>query len=565
MKDFTTYTYERPDMADVASKINALVHDFEASTEVAAQLAILSEINEVRDFVETMMTLSSIRHSIDVNDPFYKEENDYFDEAGPVYVSLLQGFYKALVGAGTRSELERELGTHLFQLAQAQIEAFSDEIIEDLIEENKLSTEYMALIAKAQIPYEGEVYTLSQLAPFMESGDRGVRKETSALYYGYFEEHEEEFDDLFDKLVKVRDKMAKTLGYENFIPLGYKRMQRTDYGPREVKAYRDQIYNEVVPMATALYLRQQNRLGLSDFHYYDENLTFATGNAMPKGSPQDIVDAASGMYHSLSKETGEFFDFMLERKLMDLEAKTGKQSGGYCTFMANYQSPFIFSNFNGTQGDVIVLTHEAGHAFQMYLSRRQEVPEYRFPTYEACEIHSMSMEFLTWPWMDKFFGEDTEKFKFNHLSDSLTFLPYGASIDEFQHYVYENPRATPKERKRVFRQIERKYLPHRNYDDNSFLERGTYWYRQNHVFRSPFYYIDYTLAQAVAFQYYRMAQENGREAIENYIDFTRLGGTLPFTGLLKAGGLKNPFKSGTLAYALEPITDYLEAVNDKAL
>ena len=263
------------------------------------------------------------------------------------------------------------------------------------------------------------------------------------------------------------------------------------------------------------------------------------------------------MYEDLSKETGEFFKFMQENHLMDLVAKKGKAGGGYCTFIEDYKAPFIFSNFNGTSGDIDVLTHEAGHAFQVYSSRHFEIPEYYWPTYEACEIHSMSMEFFTWPWMDLFFKEDTDKYKFSHLSDALLFLPYGVSVDEFQHWVYENPEATPKERKLQWREIEKKYLPHKDYEGNDYLENGGFWQRQGHIYNSPFYYIDYTLAQICAFQFWKRSRENQEEAWADYVKLCKLGGSMSFTKLVEAANLISPFEDGCVESVVGEIETWL--------
>jgi M3 family oligoendopeptidase len=256
---------------------------------------------------------------------------------------------------------------------------------------------------------------------------------------------------------------------------------------------------------------------------------------------------------------------MQENNLMDLVAKKGKAGGGYCTYIENYKSPFIFSNFNGTSGDIDVLTHEAGHAFQVYSSRHFEIPEYYWPTYEACEIHSMSMEFFTWPWMELFFEEDTDKYKFSHLSDALLFLPYGVSVDEFQHWVYENPEATPKERKLKWREIEKKYLPHKDYDGNKYLENGGFWQRQGHIYNSPFYYIDYTLAQICAFQFWKRSRENQEEAWADYVNLCKLGGSMSFTKLVEAANLISPFEAGCVESVVGVIENWLNSVDDKKL
>ena len=332
-----------------------------------------------------------------------------------------------------------------------------------------------------------------------------------------------------------------------------------------VAGYRKQVLENIVPIHTELRKRQEKRLGVKKLRFYDEAIKFNSGNADPHGSPEWILNNGKTMYKELSKETDEFFTFMTENNLLDLLSKKGKMSGGYCTYIPDYKSPFIFANFNATSHDVDVLTHEAGHAFQVYQSRGYEVPEYLWPTYEACEIHSMSMEFLTWPWMNLFFEEDTEKYKFIHLSEALLFIPYGVTVDEFQHWVYENPEVSPQERREKWLEIEKKYLPTRDYGEVEELKDGIFWFRQGHIFSSPFYYIDYTLAQVCAFQFWIKANENREKAWSEYLNLCKLGGSKPFFELMKSANLKNPFEKGVLAEVVPKIKEYLDSIDDMKL
>ncbi|MBP2078826.1 M3 family oligoendopeptidase [Oceanobacillus polygoni] len=332
-----------------------------------------------------------------------------------------------------------------------------------------------------------------------------------------------------------------------------------------VANFRKQVRDYIVPLATKLYEKQAARIGVDSLKFYDENFQFKSGNAKPKGSPDWIIENGKKMYQELSDETNEFFQFMLDRNLMDLEAKKGKEAGGYCTFIEDYEAPYIFANFNGTSGDIDVLTHEAGHAFQVYTSRNLKVPEYIFPTSEAAEIHSMSMEFITWPWMELFFKEDTDKYKYSHLADGLQFLPYGVAVDEFQHLVYENPDWTPEQRKDAWKKLEEVYLPHRDYDGNAYLTSGGYWQRQGHIYDIPFYYIDYTLAQICAFQFWKKSRENHKEAWEDYLNLCKQGGSQSFLSLVKTAKLNSPFEEGTVEAVIKTIEDWFESVDDKAL
>lgn len=561
MITFSEYEYVRPNIDEVKDKFNELISRFQKANSFDEQDSILEEIKLIRNEVESMMELVYIRNSINTVDEFYEKEKEFMDEVSPIYQGLISDYYKVLINSKFRSKLEEKWGKQLFKLAEMQIKTFSPDIIEDLQVENKLVTEYDKLKASAKIMFEGKERNLSELEPFMQSQDRSMRKKTYEAYSNFFKENEAKFDEIYDKLVKVRHKIAKKLGYKNFVEVGYMRMQRSDYNAEMVSTYREQVLKYIVPVAEKLKKRQAERLGLKELKYYDEPIKFLTGNAVPKGDYKHILNNAKTMYKELSEETNKFFNFMVDHELMDLLSKKGKAGGGYCTYISKYKSPFIFSNFNGTSGDIDVLTHEAGHAFQTYLSRSLEIPEYAFPTSEAAEIHSMSMEFLTWPWMNLFFEEQEQKYKFAHLSEAITFIPYGVTVDEFQHFVYENPEVTPEERKLAWRKIEKKYLPGKDYEDNDFYNRGGFWFKQGHIFQVPFYYIDYTLAQVCAFQFWIKSHENRENAWKDYLALCKEGGSKPFLELLKVANLKNPFEDGCMKKVVEPLEEWLDNNN----
>ena len=563
--NFNDYKYEHLDLEKIKEEFSELIGSFEKAENVEGQIEAFDKIIKLRNHIETMQTLVSIRHSIDTNDEFYDKENEYMDEISPILFGFTNDFYKALVNSKFKEELIKKYGKLLFNLAENTLKVFSNEIIPDAQEENRLSSKYSKLIASAKIDFDGKELNLSQMVPYTQSKDRNVRIEAAKKVAQFFAENQEEFDNIYDSLVKVRTKMAQKMGYKNYVEFGYKQLSRLEYDAKMVEGYRNQVLENIVPLHTELRKRQEKRLGVEKLRFYDEAIKFNSGNADPHGSPEWILSHGKTMYKKLSKETDEFFTFMTENNLLDLLSKKGKMSGGYCTYIPEHKAPFIFANFNGTAHDIDVLTHEAGHAFQVYQSRGFEVPEYLWPTYEACEIHSMSMEFLTWPWIDLFFQNDTEKYKFIHLSEALLFIPYGVTVDEFQHWVYENPEVTPQERREKWLEIEKKYLPTRDYGEVDELKNGIFWFRQGHIFSSPFYYIDYTLAQVCAFQFWIKSREDREKAWQDYLNLCKLGGSKSFFELMKSANLKNPFEEGTLASVIPKIKEYLDNVDDMNL
>jgi len=526
---FKDFAYHRPKMEEFTLRFNKLLTNFEESDTFEAQDEALLAINAIREEFMSMNNICQIRHSVDTKDTFYEAENEFFDINSPKYEALNNRFYTALTASKFRSELEAKHGKQLFVIA----ESFRD-----------------------------NEYNLSALIPLETSQDRTTRKEANEAKWAFYEKHKLDFDRIYDDQVKLRHGMSQKLGYKSYIELGYARMLRSDYNAEMVASFRKQILDYVVPLVSDLYERQRKRLGLETLYHYDEGFRFDSGNPKPKGNPEWIINNAQKMYSELSPETNNFFNYMIEKDLMDLVNREGKATGGYCTFINKYEAPYIFSNFNGTSGDIDVLTHEAGHAFQVYSSKDIGLKEYNWPTYEACEIHSMSMEFFTWPWMNLFFEEDTEKYMFAHLAGALKFLPYGVAVDEFQHYVYENVEATPAERNAAWRAIEKKYMPHRNYDGHALLEEGRFWQRQNHIFSMPFYYIDYTLAQICAFQFWKRDRENHEKAWGQYLTLCKAGGSLPFLELVKLAGLQSPFEKGCIESVIGEVRSWLDSVDD---
>jgi len=562
---FPELKYSRPDFEQFKQAFTQSVTQFKTETNIAELQKLFETVYIMRRTFETAMTLVSIRNSVNTADEFYEKEQEYMDDIEPMYRDLVMQFYKALIESPKRNELEKIYGAQLLMLAELSVKTFSHAIIEDLQKENQLSTEYTKLLASAKIEFQGSTYNLSGLVPFKQSEDRNVRKEAHAKSDNWFAENHQRLDEIFDELVKLRHGMALKLGYKNFVELGYARMQRIDYNQQMVSVFRESVHKYLVPLATELKHRQSKRLELTALKYYDEGIDFKTGNAKPHGDPDWIVNHAATMYDELSKETGEFFHFMLDSQLMDLVNKPNKAGGGYCTYLSSYKAPYIFSNFNGTSHDIDVLTHEAGHAFQAYRSRNLSVDEYLSPTLEACEIHSMSMEFMTWPWMNKYFEEQTDKYKYAHLTHALMFIPYGVAVDEFQHFIYENPTVTPVERNKAWRNIEKKYLPLRDYDGNNYLEDGGFWQRQMHIYRSPFYYIDYTLAQICAFQFWKKSRENQANAMKDYITLCDAGGSMSFLKLVELAKIKSPFEESTMQGVITEAGNWLATVDDLKL
>ena len=555
---FSEYPFIVPTEKRMRNKLEGLIKELKECGSARTAALVIKHFNKYMDELSTQASIIGVKYACDTTRPANKKAQERLDELSPIISNYYTEFVKVLAKAKYRKDLEEQYGKYLFKKFDMQLKSFDEKIVPDLIEQNKLTTKYDEIMGGAQINFRGEVLNLSQLGKYTQSEDRDTRREAAQALDKWLGEHDQELGDIYSQLVTLRDGMARKLGFKNFIELGYLNMGRTDYNAKMVKGYREQINDEVVPLCQKLYKTQMKYLGIKNPQYYDYNLSFASGNPKPAGDTAYLVKTAHDMYSHLSKETKEYFDFMVSHELMDLEARKGKAPGGFCTSFPDYKAPFIFSNFNGTSGDVDVLTHEGGHAFQAYVCSGIKIPEYRDPTMETAEIHSMSMEFFAWCYADKFFSKDAEKYKYLHLSDAIEFLPYGITVDEFQHWVYEHPTATHEERCKIWKDIESRYTPHKKYDDTPTYAKGTIWMRQGHIFTTPFYYIDYTLAQVCAFQFFVEMRKNHEKTWKKYIKLCKFGGKAPFVGLLQANHLRNPFEPGNVAKVIKPLTKILK-------
>ena len=548
---FSEMPYERVDMKQVEAEYKRIMEASKNAKSGEEQFAIHKEYYKLKNDVQTNIEIAMIRHDIDTTDEFYEKERNFYDEILPLIEQYDTEYQKILFDSPYRAYLEEKIGKVSFKNIELSLKSFDEKIVPLMQEENALSSRYSKLIATAKIPFEGEVYNLSLMRKFQTSPDREIRRKAWKAVSEYFLSVTEEIDEIYDKLVKNRTKQALELGYENYVELGYYRMRRNCYDKAMVENFRKQVKEYFVPYANRLHERRRQRIGVEKLSFIDHEVYFPNGNPAPIGTPEEILAAGQKMYGELSPETKEFFDFMQENELFDVLGRKTKRQGGYMTYIPNFKSPFIFANFNGTSGDVDVITHECGHAFQGYVVRDEEIREHLDITMETAEIHSMSMEYFTYQWMELFFGEKKEDYLKMHLEDSTAFVPYGCMVDEFQHIMYEKPELTPAERKQVWLDLEKVYRPHMDYEDDAFYSKGGFWQRQPHIFGMPFYYIDYCLASVCAMQFKVMMDEDFDKAWANYEKLFKLSAKDFFVNMIEEVGLKSPFEDGCIKELIE--------------
>ena len=559
MIDFREMPYARPDMEAMKRCIEQATAVMQNAKSYDEARAAFFALQEQEQQAGTMMSLCSVRNTIDTTDEYYDGEMKWLREQNAALIPLRKRYREALAACAFRADFEAEFGSQMFRIIDASLKTTDEKIIQDTIREGELRQAYQKDSAMAATDFRGERCNFYGLLKHMESTDRQERKEAFEAWAKLYEQISPKLDQQYDELVQLRVGMAKKLGFKSYTDLAYLDRHRFDYTQEDAANFRAQIKEVITPAVAEIREKQRQRLGVDKLRYYDEALIFPEGNADPIGDMNELVSKAQKMYREMSPETGEFFDFMVDYHLFDLETRPGKRMGGYMTRFPGYKAPFIFSNFNGTSADVDVLTHEAGHAFQGYLAMRSiPISMLSGSTSEINEIHSMTMEHFAYPWMGSFFGENSEKYITAHLIGALSVIPYMACVDEFQHRVYADPDMTALERRHVWREIEKTYMPWRDYDGQPFLEEGGFWMQKQHIFLYPFYYIDYALAQMCAFQYYGRMKTDRKQAWEDYLRLCRAGGTRGYFDLLKVGDLLNPFHDGTVEKSVRHVIDELK-------
>lgn len=561
MKKFSELEYVRPDFEALKATITELLQRYKKASSYEAARDIFLELQNASGEVETMATIASIRNTADLSDKFYEEEDLYISSEYAKLAPFLKKVNKSICNSRFRLKLEREFGSQFFKDTETSIRLTTYKNVPLSITQSKLCNEYSKLVGLCSVEFRGEQCNFYGLLKHMESTDREERREAFEAWAKLYEEVAPKLDRVYNKLVKNRCAQARNLGYGSFIEMIYPARGRYDYTASDVAQFRELVHKYITPFCDRFIKKQAEKLGIDKVKYYDEALFYPEGNPTPHGTKDEMLAAASQMYHELSPESGEFFDFMMEYELFDLETRPNKHMGGYCTELRQYKAPFIFSNFNGTSADVDVLTHEAGHAFEAYLAmRNQQLPDYAFSTSEINEIHSMSMEHFTYPWMKLFFGDDVERRVFTHLYGAVSCIPYLVCVDEFQHKVFEKPDMTNEERYSAWRETELKYMPWRDYDGNEFLEKGGFWMQKQHIFLYPFYYIDYALAQTCAFMFYKRMCEDRDRAWADYVRLCKAGGSKGYFELLKLADLKKPFDEQTFAETISFVCDKLDSM-----
>lgn len=407
-----------------------------------------------------------------------------------------------------------------------------------------LAAQYDKLVGAAEVDVLGEQLTLARARGKLSSDKPEERRAAYEAYYGWYRDHRDELAQIYNQQVALRDRMGRNLGHENFVPLGYDGMERTDYGPEEVARFHQAVLEYATPLLQRQHERQAEALGTPTLRPWDAG--YYPGRTLPQDVCEPIdqqLDKAGRIFERLSPRLSAHFERMRSEGLIDLENRKGKGAGAFCTSFPDEGRVAIFCNSTGDESDLATLTHEMGHAFQAWESQSIRSVQLQWPTSDAAEVHSMGMEFLALPYLDEFMdAEEAVRFIRARWSRAVSILCYVCLVDAFQTWVYKHPGASMDDRDTQWIRLAERYMPGVDWSGEAEEYRHTRWYAQLHIFRYPFYYIDYALAETGAMQFALLDAQDHDACLQKYLALCELGGTLSITKMFAQAGLRSPFE-----------------------
>ncbi len=505
----------------------------------------LKDISEVEAVISEDACWRQIKMTCDTTDKSLEESFNYFClQIQPYIQPYADALNKKLINSPFVHELDQEKYYTYLRSVRKNIELFREENIPLQAEVSVMQQQYGVIAGKMTITVNEEEYTLQQASKFLENPDRNLRAEVYRKMQERRLQDKDAMNDLFTQLIKRRHKMAVNAGFENYRDYRFKELGRFDYTKEDCYQFHEAVKLHVIPLADKILQQKKEKLGLEVLRPWDtEAEQEGVKPLQPFNTGEELLDKTEKCFTSLNPFFADCLRRMDEMKHFDLESRKGKAPGGYNCPLAESGAPFIFMNAAGQMSDVTTMVHEGGHAVHSFLSHDLELSAFKEYPMEIAEVASMAMELFSMYHWDAFF-EDKEELKRareHQLERVITIFPWIAIIDKFQHWVYENPNHTIEERTENWMRILQEFTG--NIIDYSGLEayREIGWQRQLHLFEVPFYYIEYGIAQLGAIGLWMQYRKDPQNAIHNYIQALKLGGTKTLPQLYEAAGLKFDF------------------------
>ena len=558
MYKFSDLQYKETDYQSLAKMILDL-------TEKAKKADSPSSLEEVLKIYDTEMeevgynyTLSYIHSSLDSSDTFWQEalqkesKGNAMLDTTPLLKAILENKYF--------SSLEEKYGPVLRDKLNKSISTGS-KAQNERAEEGDLVSKYQREKAMVRINYKGKELSEGEVIPLFESPIREERIQSRKAVAKAFLEKKELFGSMLERLVSLRDTIAKENGFSNYLEYMDINYSRIGYGEKEMDAFVSEVKEYVVPVLSHIFEETRKRLGLEEMTVADISLMFVDGNAKPSGGADVLKEAAKKMYKALSPEMEAFFTGMLDSHSIDVDFSPNKVSGmGFCTDLKKGMYPFVFGNLDGTSWDVTVFTHEVGHAWQSYASDQNlDLTLFREMPLDAVEIPSKTMELFSYPFAEEFFGKDGDKFRFAHFRNAVKEIVAYTSVHELNTWIYTHVGASFDEINEKWMEIQSSYYPNVSYGEMEEEEKkGAGLLRNMGIFMFPRYLISYVFSEMCAIDLFMEYLKDKDKALDSYNRLCRVGGSKSYPEILSAAGLEPSYNKGRVKNVMEKVKAYLE-------
>ena len=539
--------YEQIDLEQMEREMLETLDDFRVG-DISKKEEALNRFHRLRDHYLTMYWTSYIHYLLDYKNEMWIASEKFFGTAEGKMQEILHTYFVTLTNCDEKEWLEAYVGKRTLQVAEVETKLYRDTVKDAIAKEKEEKMKYLKNIRTVSTMYDGSEKTLAKISPDLVNSDREVRKRANLARFDIFKKIQSENEEVLDQLIKIRNRMAEDLHYPSYVELSYDKLYRFGYCEKDIKAFRQSIVTYLLPLMEQLRKMQRENLKVDALYYYDVPILFSDGLSKPKGDVDEIVREASAMYHEMHPAFGKLFDRMKKEHYMDLEARDEKSNAGICTYLPDQHMPVFIASFHKTNHDINVIRHEFGHSVQLYESRNLRYHENRWPSFDVCEVHSQAMEYFGWNYLDRFFEseEETNRYRIEKLVHDLELLLYACQVDEFQHEIYHHPEYSKQKRNEVWNQLDEKYQPYVDKEQNDYLLHGAGWQKQSHIITDPFYYIDYALSLTVALQFFVQMEKDEKKAYEDYLKFCRMGGSKSFVEYIDALGFSSPFEPETI-------------------
>lgn len=546
MKNFYKIKYERCDYDKIKIEIDGLIIRLKSTKSFNKYISIIYKINKIHKYIEEMYDYADIRNMRDLDNQFYKDEIDYWNEYKSKFDLLFISFYEEINSSKFKDQLREVMPSNFFTIIEYQLRLNSKEVIDLIKEENELKTRYRNL-DKEKVLFDGKEYSFAELGQYLSNKDRDIRKKVHDALNDFYYSKQSIYDDILFNLVNVRNKISQTLGFSNYVQYSLLSLKRIGYDYKDITKFREYVIKYIVPICEKLRTWQKEELDVEELKYYDTVFYQEMPNLKYNG--KKLLREFKKVFENVDSEASKLYNDMLLNKYIDLETNGNKVNFAITNYLVQSGLPVITGNFKNSYMDVIITSHEFGHSLQKYCSSKEDKkyivsPLLKYATMEIAEMFSYSMELILIKNVRNLFktDKDYKKYSFMKMYNLVIYLPYICLVDEFQERIYNKENLKVEELREVWLELVKKYLLEQSNSGHINLDSGGYFYRQSHIFLNPFYYIDYALSYFGAFTIWNKCEDD----LSLFKDLGSVASYYSFKDLIDKYNMPNPFDENTV-------------------